>query len=125
MQDHDWLFDVVLDLCEKAEQNGLPAMSAKLEEALDAYLEDAGNGGRTAPARDKEVASFGPISLGQESYVFGGSRSAQSPPPKGSATGGEGLDDNLQEVRFIRSPRNAGRQGDGQKQEDIPLDKAG
>ncbi len=80
MQDHDWLFDVVIDLCERAEQHGLHQMAAKLEEALDAYLADqAGEPKAEAEAEkpgEASLASFGPISLNQAGYSFGNPRAA-------------------------------------------------
>ncbi len=82
MQEHDWIFDVIMDLCDKAEHIGLPSMSAKLEEALDAYLEDQGRVPKTVGAAAVPFASIAPISLGQDSFVFGTRRVA--PTPEGS-----------------------------------------
>ena len=125
MQDHDWIFDVVLDVCEKAEQFGLPGVSAKLEEVLDAYLEETGSGCSPATAGDTEVASFGPISLGQETYVLGKNSSERLTELNGSETSGESQSEDAQQPLFIRSTQKAGQQGDDPAQVDILLDKAG
>lgn len=71
MQDHDWLFDLTMNLCDRAEQLGLNAMSAKLEEALDAYLVETGHAAKPVQVSDVPVAAFGPISLRQDSFVLG------------------------------------------------------
>ncbi len=82
MHDHDWIFDVIMDLCDKAEHLGLSAMSAKLEEALDAFLEDQGRGVKPALSSSVPIASCGPISLGQDSFVFGSRQPAPQPAPQ-------------------------------------------
>lgn len=71
MQDENWLFDVVMDLCEKAEQLGFPEMSSKLEEALDVYLEEKGKAAKPSVKSENTIVSFGPIALAQESFMFG------------------------------------------------------
>ncbi len=123
MPEHDWLFDIVLDVCEKAEQLGLREMSAKLEEALDAYLEETDSG--SARSIDPEVVSFGPISLGQESFGFAGIRQLQPLVLENPETRGENQSDELQKVRFYRSKRGAGHSDDSAARDDVQLDKAG
>ena len=71
MQDGNWLFDVVMDLCEKAEQLGFPEMSAKLEEALDVYLAENGTVAKSSVKAEDAILSFGPIALAQETFMFG------------------------------------------------------
>lgn len=38
MDRRDWVFDVLVELCEYSYGNGLPVLSYKLEEAMDVYL---------------------------------------------------------------------------------------
>ena len=79
MQDHDWIFDLTMDLCDKADHMGLKEMSAKLEEALDAFLTDMGHAAESTEASNARVAAFGPISLGPDSFALGTRRVIQKP----------------------------------------------
>lgn len=37
----DWLFDLLVALCDHAHDKGFPEVSQRLEEALDAYLSES------------------------------------------------------------------------------------
>ena len=79
MQDSDWLFDMVLDLCDKADDLGLKGMSAKLEEALDGYLIDTGHTIGSQVMSNAPVAAIGPTSLSPDSFALGSRRVVQEP----------------------------------------------
>ncbi|PHQ98178.1 MAG: hypothetical protein COB40_01490 [Marinosulfonomonas sp.] len=56
---HDWMFDVLWDLSDRAQEAGLPSLAGKLEEAMDTYLTErlAGENGVVAfTSRRKEVS---------------------------------------------------------------------
>jgi len=42
MHDQDWMFDVIMDVCNHAYANGFHRTSLHLEKSLDAYLQDRG-----------------------------------------------------------------------------------
>lgn len=48
---NDWMFDVIWDLSDRANEAGLPKLAGKLEEAMDTFLAER-------PAGDNGVVAF-------------------------------------------------------------------
>ncbi|MGB5560479.1 MAG: hypothetical protein WBN04_20995 [Paracoccaceae bacterium] len=125
MQDQDWIFDVIMDLCDKAEHLGLHAMSAKLEEALDAFLEDQGRTVKPGPSSSISIASCGPISLGQDSFVFGSRQPAPKTrsAPKPFASRRHQPGPAMQQLMAVRAKREA--EDRAEVADEVQMDKAG
>jgi len=127
MQDHDWIFDVIMDLCDKADQIGLHGMSAKLEEALDAYLEDQGRKSKPRAPTNMPIVSFGPVALGQDNFALGNSRAA--PPlrltnqPFTSRRRTSGSSPAIQQLLAVRAQREAEQRSEAD--DGVQIDKAG
>lgn len=134
MQDHDWMFDVIMDLCDKAEQFGLHGMSAKLEEALDAFLDDQRRFAGPVSASGTQFAPMGPISLSQDDFIFGLRRTKPQPAamtdpeaaPQPFASRRRMPSEMIQQLQAVRAKRDAEQQKKNDGPQDVlVLDKTG